>query len=149
MREIILSSGDVVLVSDEDYDFLSQFNWNLNGSGYAYKWNSGTSTNMAHAILERMGVVIPPEMEADHKDRNKLNYQRENLRVVTPSQNCHNRGPNANNTSGVKGVSFNRKEQRWRADIWIRGTHIWLGSFDKFEDAVAARLAAERRFLKQ
>lgn len=51
-----------------------------------------------------------------------------------------------NNTSGVPGVDWLPKEQRWRATICFKGKRTYLGRYLKFEDAVKARKAAEERF---
>ena len=57
-----------------------------------------------------------------------------------------------NNTTGHKGV-YRRENNRWRACIGFRGKVYYLGSFENYEDAVKARLAAEEKlydtFLKQ
>ncbi|MCL2575711.1 MAG: AP2 domain-containing protein [Defluviitaleaceae bacterium] len=50
-----------------------------------------------------------------------------------------------NNTSGVRGVSFNKRKQKWRAYIRFKGKSMHLGYFDELEDAKAARVAAEVR----
>lgn len=49
----------------------------------------------------------------------------------------------SNNTSGVPGVDWIAKKQRWRASICFKGKRRYLGSYDKFEDAVKARRQAE------
>lgn len=48
-----------------------------------------------------------------------------------------------NNTSGVPGVDWLAKKQRWRASICFKGKRRYLGSYTRFEDAVAARKRAE------
>ena len=48
-----------------------------------------------------------------------------------------------NNTSGVPGVDWMAKKQRWRATICFKGTRRYLGSYENFEDAVKARRKAE------
>lgn len=48
-----------------------------------------------------------------------------------------------NNTSGVPGVEWMAKKQRWRATICFKGTRRYLGSYENFEDAVKARKKAE------
>ena len=48
-----------------------------------------------------------------------------------------------NNTSGVPGVEWMAKKQRWRATICFKGKRYYLGSYGKFEDAVRARKNAE------
>lgn len=54
------------------------------------------------------------------------------------------RPPNKNNLSGVKGVYWNSREQRWIAKIGFRGKQITLGRFKRLEDAAEARRKAEQ-----
>ena len=54
--------------------------------------------------------------------------------------------PRANNTSGVRGVSWNKRKQKWSASIGLQGKDIYLGAYSKFEDAVAARKSAEEKY---
>lgn len=49
----------------------------------------------------------------------------------------------SNNTSGVQGVDWLAKKQRWRATICFKGKRLYLGSYKDFEDAVKARKRAE------
>jgi hypothetical protein len=46
---------------------------------------------------------------------------------------------NGSNTSGIKGVTWFRKENKWRAQITCRGKDIHIGDFDNIEDAQNAR----------
>lgn len=48
-----------------------------------------------------------------------------------------------NNTSGVPGVDWRASKGVWRASICFKGERRYLGSFDRFEDAVRARMQAE------
>lgn len=50
----------------------------------------------------------------------------------------------SNNTSGVPGVDWLEKKQRWRASICFKGKRRYLGCYEKFEDAVRARKQAEK-----
>lgn len=54
-----------------------------------------------------------------------------------------NKKLNKNNTSGVTGVGFNKRRNKWYASIRFRGENYWLGNYDKREDAVNARKEAE------
>ncbi|MCD7918665.1 MAG: hypothetical protein LUG45_01020 [Clostridiales bacterium] len=56
------------------------------------------------------------------------------------------RKPNSNNTSGVKGVYWSNREQRWIAKIGVRGKSITIGRFASLEDAAKARRAAEEKY---
>lgn len=85
-----------------------------------------------------------PEHGLDHIDRDKLNNRIENLREASPSCNQRNTETRANNTSGVKGVSWCKRARKWRARIKINGEDIHLGYHDDPTEAVAHRLAAEQ-----
>jgi len=50
-----------------------------------------------------------------------------------------------NNTSGCRGVDWYARRKKWRVRGWADGKIISLGSFDKLEDAIAARLAHKSR----
>lgn len=52
----------------------------------------------------------------------------------------------SNNTSGVPGVEWMTRKQRWRATICFKGHRYYLGSFSRFEDAVRARKRGEETF---
>ena len=51
-----------------------------------------------------------------------------------------------NNTSGVPGVDWMMKKQRWRATICFKGTRHYLGSYKNYEDAVKARKMGEEKY---
>ena len=51
-----------------------------------------------------------------------------------------------NNTSGVPGVEWVARKQRWRASICFKGKRHYLGSYRSFDDAVKARKEAEEEF---
>lgn len=86
--------------------------------------------------------------EIDHLNRNKDDNRIENLRPVTHAQNLSNRGVFANNKSGVTGVARRPDSPNsWRASIKRGGNNHYLGTFKSFDDAVAARQAAEIKFL--
>lgn len=53
-----------------------------------------------------------------------------------------------NNTSGIKGLSWAKREKKWRAYIIIGKKHIHLGYFKNKEDAIKARLEAEEKYHK-
>ena len=63
-----------------------------------------------------------------------------NFQVITQDK------PPINNTSGVKGVSWNKEKGAWDAYIGIHGKRIRLGRYTKFEDAVKVRKQAEEEY---
>ena len=85
-----------------------------------------------------------PENDVDHINRVRDDDRWCNLREVSRSCNMRNTGNLCTNTSGVKGVSWYKPTQKWRAQIRVPGSSRHLGYFDDFTEAVAHRLAAEQ-----
>jgi len=76
---------------------------------------------------------------------NRSDNRIENLRKVTTQENRKNAALYTNNTSGVTGVYFNRRLNKWCAQIKHNGKTHHLGSFKKFEKAVEARKIEENK----
>lgn len=87
--------------------------------------------------------------EYDHADRNELNNRKYNLRQCTKLENCRNKSMQSNNTSGVIGVSWEKRHYRWRARIKTKDKELYLGEFINKEDAIIARLKAEAKYFKE
>ncbi len=85
----------------------------------------------------------PKGKRVDHKNGDKLDNRRENLRICTHAENIRNRPiKNKNNTSGQPGVWLH-KCGKWVGEIKVNGKKITLGLFVEKQDAIAARLTAE------
>lgn len=89
----------------------------------------------AHRVVWAMVYGEWPEGEVDHANGDKADNRISNLRLATPAENSRNRGLFSNNTSGFKGVSWNKQCQRWSAGIKVHGKRKHLGYFEKVEDA--------------
>ena len=76
----------------------------------------------------------------DHKDNNKTNNNISNLRFATAKENNQNSKLSIKNTSGCKGIYFNKRIKKWHARIMIDGIQIHLGYYDNLEDAKIARV---------
>lgn len=130
--------------------------WNTRWSekaAFTYVDNHGYATGRlcgrhqkAHRIAWAIYHGFWPSGELDHINQNKTDNRIENLRDVTHQENHKNTPLRKNNTSGVSGVSFDTKSEKWQAYIMLRGTKHSLGFYLDFEGAVAARKAAERRY---
>lgn len=144
-----------------DYDPLTgEFRWvcppqnmiNLKGlragsiysNGYRYisingvEYRSGRLAWLYYYGEEASGMV-------DHHNRDRSDDRILNLREATNSQNQANRPAPKNNTSGVKGVRYERDRGRWRASIEFNGKAKNLGRFSTKEEAIAARKSAEEK----
>lgn len=76
-----------------------------------------------------------PENQIDHKDRDRSNNAIDNLREATISQNSMNTGLKQQNTSGYRGVTWNRSVGKWQAQAKIQGKNNYLGIFSTAEEA--------------
>ncbi len=93
-------------------------------------------------VWEKAHGTIPADMQIDHINHDGLDNRLENLRLVTVSQNQHNRIINKNNSSGYKGVYFHKQRQKWHAEIMIGRKKKSLGLHEDPEDAHRAYLKA-------
>ena len=84
-----------------------------------------------------------PECEIDHINHDCLDNRFSNLREVTHSENGKNRSKSRDNKSGFNGVSWNKREKKWKAQVRINKKSIHLGTFENFNDAVYARKSAD------
>lgn len=91
-----------------------------------------------------MGVPVPKIV--DHIDGNPTNNAWANLRPATPQQNGANSKRSKNNTSGYKGVYWQKQIERWCAEIWVNRKKHFLGTFDTPEAAHAAYVEAAKKF---
>jgi len=101
---------------------------------------------LAHRLAWLYMYGYFPENFIDHIDRNPSNNRISNLREITNSCNIRNTGQRKNNTSGIKGVYWNKRDNKWQAQIMINKRGINLGSFADFNDAVKARWEAEKLY---
>ena len=113
--------------------------------GAGYKRGEINSKNfMAHRVVWAIHYGEWPETIIDHIDGCKTNNKISNLRLATRSQNSYNRGLNSNNTSGSRGVWFNKSKGKWRAEIFINGSRINLGEFKDRCAAISSFEAASK-----
>lgn len=133
-----------------DKRFIKHFNRTCAGKRAEHQSGQGyLNVSLFHKSLRAHRVAWAihhdswPTNQLDHingiRDDNRLL----NLRVVTPSLNSQNMKLYKSNVSGVHGVYFVKKSSRWAAYIRHLNKPTHLGTFDRFEDAVAARRAAE------
>jgi hypothetical protein len=71
---------------------------------------------------------------------NNLHYEPGNLRITSWHVQSVNQRKQKNNTSGVTGISFLKKLNKWQSCITVFGTRIYLGIFADKQDAINKRL---------
>ena len=138
MKKIPLTQGLFALVDDDDYEWLMQWKWQAYkhcNTFYARRFvtkNKRRATIRIHQQI--LGIRLG--MITDHKDGNGLNNQRHNLRHVTVRQNAQNR--HIKKTSKYPGVHWEKRSERWQAQIGLNGRRKHLGYFTDERDAFSA-----------
>jgi hypothetical protein len=87
-----------------------------------------------------------PDDQIDHINGDPEDNRLINLRIVSNAENQRNAKRKQTNTSGATGVSWHKRNRVWQANIRGNGRFVYLGSFSRFEDAVAARKTAEQEY---
>lgn len=118
--------GGFALVDDNVFGLVNKFTWyghqsRPGGTVYAASRTGGKMVKMHRIIFGEDAKQI------DHIDGNGLNNQRCNLREATHFTNRANQGLSSRNTSGFKGIYWNKKLRKWAAKIVVSGKQIHLG----------------------
>ena len=150
-RFIPLTRGQNATVWEIHYEWLMQWFWQawMSSSGDYYAIRSKRIgrervTVRMHRLILDMDDNDP--RKGDHENGITLDNRLINLRPADDTQNCINTKIYASNTTGRKGVSFIKKRQKYRAELWIRGVRYYLGDHDTFEEACSVREAAEKKY---
>ena len=140
MKEIPLSQGKYALIDDSDYKLVSKYKWHTHKTKrkhrvvYYARSNNKPMIYMHRLILN----LLSNKLEGDHRDGNGLNNQRYNIRLATKSQNLASPLLVRPHTSKYRGVSWNRKNKKWTAQIGGKYSYKYLGYFHDEKKAAKA-----------
>ena len=141
-----MSQGQVALVDDQDYDWLSQWKWHARQGRhtfYAQRNRIRPHTDARGPILMHHEILGKPEtgFQTDHIDGDGLNNQKNNLRNITNIQNSMNQRSTVG-ASEFKGVTWHLASNKWMARIGVNYQRKHLGLFVSEEEAARAYDAA-------
>lgn len=145
-REIPLTQGKVAIVDAADYEWLSQWKWYamMAGEGYAARSVRLPDGRKGIALMHRVILEPRSDQDVDHIDGNGFNNSRSNLRACTHGENLHNQRKARINTSGFKGVFYDRRVGKWQAQIKVNNKNRSFGLHNTPEDAARAYDKAAR-----
>ena len=138
--EIELTQGRVALIDQEDLELVSRYRWRLSTPN---KWRQYAQAHIrrpdgrqAEVRMHRLILgLTDPSVHVDHINGDGLDNRRANLRHCSPSENHRNRGRQVNNTSGLKGVYWQKDRGKWKAQIQVNRKNHYLGRFTTAEEA--------------
>lgn len=127
-----LDAHNSVKVAEGDLDDVCRFQW-FELNGYAARRQQTPDGRHVLILMHRQIMRAMPGELVDHEDGDGLNNDRLNLRIATASQNGANKpSPRA---TGYRGVYYEPRSGRFRAQIKIHGKNKYLGTFDTPEGA--------------
>lgn len=141
MKEIQLTQGKVALVDDDTYDYLNQWKWyanNLNGKFYAVRNLRINKKYVKSILMHRFIMSTNKGLVVDHLNGDTLDNRKCNLRNCTHGENLKNQKISIKNTSGYKGVSWNKNHKSYEAKINNNNITIQIGNFKNIIDAARA-----------
>lgn len=139
MKRIKIVSGGWATVDEPDFDLLSKYRWYRWSNDYIFtpvKSADGTHKNVS---MHRMIMNPDKSLWVDHVNGRRTDNRRTNLRICTPSENHMNRRRKC-------GVTWAKRENRWRARIIKDGMDVHLGYFKLKSEAVRARTMGEATY---
>ena len=118
----------------------------LSSNGYltvGLSKNRKPKTHYIHQLVAREWVSNPEEKRCvDHIDGNKVNNHLDNLRWATHAENSRNMKKHSDGSSIYKGVSWDKKATKWRAQIIVSKRVVNLGRFTNERTAAESYNAA-------
>jgi hypothetical protein len=130
--------GNSVLIDEEDYKKIKNKKWSVNtvSKGNCEKkylrtgiYNS-KNKNTDHISLHRFIMGVKNGEYVDHINGNTFDNRKCNLRICTNAENAANSKKNIKNTSGYKGVSWDKSKNKWSAFITFNYKHIFIGRYE-------------------
>jgi len=153
--KVFTEKGIAVEIDEEDLELFEKYTWYVSPKGYLMRNTSYRKDGKicGKALFFHREVIIAhggdlKDGYVDHKDRNKLNNQKENLRYpVTKAENMRNREQQKNNLYGYKGIYFHKNRRcPWAARIACDGKQIFIGWYLTPEEAALAYNEAAKKY---
>ena len=145
VKLVPLTKEKFAIVDEEDFERITRYKW-LFDRGYARR--RFERNGIQHCMHMHREILQAPEgFEVDHINGNCLDNRKTNLRIVTHRRNMHNMASHKDSSSKFRGVYWNKKEQKWAAQICLDGKRRHIGLFvSEFEAAKAYNREAIRLF---
>jgi len=133
------------IIDIEDIDRVKDYKWHFVNKQRYIK----AKMNGKYICLHRFLLNCTEKELGDHINHNVLDNRKDKLRSCTYQGNAINKGLSKNNTSGYPGVTWHKRHGKWMASLQLNRKLIFLGYYEQFEDAKAARIQGEKQYYKE
>ena len=139
------SKGEKFYFDLEDYDKIKDYCWSFSNQYLIAPDKNNPSKNI---LFHRFVMnCTDDDIAVDHIEHHPFDNRKQKLRICTDSQNNMNHIKRIDNTSGMTGVYFDKRSNKWYSQIKVKGQkRITLGYFSDFEEAVRVRKNAEEKY---
>lgn len=145
---VTLTKGYTSVIDAADVSLVEGYNWTALETKtdvvYACRGNGKKVIYMHREILNP-----PDDKVVDHKDRDGLNNRRNNLRECSKTENAYNVKKHKDNSSGYKGVTWDKSRGKWKSQLSLSGKNTFLGRFDTPEEAFRVYCEANEKYHKE
>lgn len=122
----VLKDGTPFLLDAEDIHLIKDKSLRLDDTGYVVTHHNGKTNFKLQNIV--MGKPKNNTLFWDHINRDKTDNRKCNLRLVNNQQNQMNKKGQSNSFCGLKGVTYVKSKNTYKARIWLNGICVYLGS---------------------
>ena len=138
-RRIRTTTGEELVFDDEDYEVLRN-NTLFFDVQRQIVMTTGKTTKGGNVAIPIGKILLNAEGKCTvhHKDKNRLNFKRNNLELISLQKAQFKNKISKNNTSGYKGVSWNKNAKKYSAKIKVEGKNKHLGYHGSAHDAALA-----------
>ena len=144
VKQVALTQGQFAVVDDKDYDAVAQFRWRAIKNRYTYYAMRDVMRD-GRRSSQYMHTLIAGFNQTDHRNGNGLDNRRRNLRPASNAENHRNARRSTANTSGYKGIDWEKRRSKWRVRVRDGRRQVTIGRYDDLADAVTARREAAAR----
>lgn len=140
------SKNDIFYFDLADYDSIKDYHWYKSVQGYIC---ARSNRNIGSSVIRLHRLIMHCEdnnLIVDHINHNKSDNRKTNLRICTQKENTRNSVLNKNSVSGIIGVTYRKDSNKWRSRLRVDGKLLSLGVFVNKNDAIIARLKAEKKY---
>jgi hypothetical protein len=148
--ELRLNDERVAVIEAADLAVVGRYRWSAKRSRPGHYYAKGeesrsSATPRKPVSMHQLLCECPPGCQPDHRNGDKLDNRRTNLRPATRAEQSHNTGKQTRHgkaSSPFKGVQWCKQKAKWQARIYVNKTNTHLGFFDDPADAARAFDAA-------